>query len=154
VDLHLLAREVIAELAYFHPNTKNRVTLEGGMTIHADYNQIHQMLTQLLDNALKFHKPDTPSSVKIHIQASGKDCCRITIRDDGLGMKPEQLSRIFDAFVRLHHGGEYAGTGIGLALVKKIIERHNGSITVESMPSQGSAFTVTLPASSGQKLDM
>jgi PAS domain S-box-containing protein len=148
VDLHFLTREVITELSYFYPNAESRVTVEGGMIIHADYSQMHQMLAQLLDNALKFHKPDQLSSVTVRIQSSNKDKCQITISDDGLGIKPNQLSQIFDAFVRLHHGAEFPGTGIGLALVKKIVERHNGGITVESTPGQGSTFTVTLPISS------
>jgi light-regulated signal transduction histidine kinase (bacteriophytochrome) len=144
VDLQASIKEVIAELSYGVKDIHSQVTLVGNGTVEADAAQIHQMLAQLLDNALKFHPIGKQSVVKIEIYPTKTDC-RIMVTDDGVGIKPEHLSRIFNTFVRLHHGEKYAGTGIGLALVKKIVERHNGSITVESAPEKGSTFTVTLP---------
>jgi signal transduction histidine kinase len=145
VELKLLTEEVIAELRYTHKDIRNRIELNGSLAIEADQNQIRQMMTQLLDNALKFHKSGKPSSVKINIQAAPRNQCQITITDDGFGIKQEYFSKIFDTFVRLHSGTEYSGTGIGLSLVKKIIERHNGSIFVESILGEGSTFIVMLP---------
>jgi light-regulated signal transduction histidine kinase (bacteriophytochrome) len=144
-DVKAIVEEVLAELRDAFPDSRKRVELDGNMTIDADPRQIHQVMLQLLDNALKFHKPDQPSSVKIDIQPFNGQC-RISVKDDGLGMKAEHLDRIFNAFVRLHHGKDYPGTGIGLALVKKIVERHKGKVTVESVPGEGSTFAVMLPA--------
>ena len=83
--------------------------------------------------------------VQVDIQQWEADQCRITIRDNGIGMKAEYFDRIFDTFSRLHHGIEYPGTGIGLALVKKIVERHHGNIAVESSLGEGSTFSILLP---------
>lgn len=144
VDLKAVTREVIAELSYPFKDVHERVNLSGSMNIQADPNQMHQMLLQLLDNALKFHKPGHLSLVKITIEHAPEEQCQISISDNGIGMKQNYLHKIFDTFTRLH-GTEYAGTGIGLALVKKIVERHNGSIEVQSTPEVGTRFTIMLP---------
>ncbi|HEY9746294.1 MAG TPA: ATP-binding protein [Oculatellaceae cyanobacterium] len=145
VELNQIAREVITELSYAYPDIYDRVTLQGEMAIDAIASQMHQLLSQLLDNALKFHAPDQPSHVQINIAAENGNQCRITVMDDGIGILPEHFDKIFNAFVRLHSGTEYSGTGIGLALARKIVERHRGTLTVESILGQGSTFTGFLP---------
>lgn len=146
IDLRTLVQEAITSLDYVYNDIQARVQLQGNMKIEGDYNQIRQMMIQLLDNALKFHKPETPSQVVITIQPQQNNQCRIDVRDNGLGMKAEHLDKIFEVFFRLHHSVQFPGTGIGLAIVKKIVERHNGNIAVTSSPGEGSVFTVRLPS--------
>jgi PAS domain S-box-containing protein len=145
MELATTANEVIAELSYSYPDIRKRVKTSGSMVIEADTAQIHQMLSQLLDNSLKFHKPGNPSQVTIHIQPVETNQCQITLVDNGIGIKSEHLDRIFDIFTRFHSESDYSGTGIGLALVRKIVERHHGQIQVQSIPNQGSQFTILLP---------
>jgi two-component system CheB/CheR fusion protein len=144
-DLQAVLTEVIAELSYNFPDVHSRVDVSGDAVIEADYNQIRQVFVQLLDNAMKFHLPGRPSKVQVNIETSRDGLCRVSISDNGLGIKPEYLDRIFNTFVRLHHSSHYPGTGIGLTLVQKIVERHNGNVTVSSEAGYGSTFTVILP---------
>jgi PAS domain S-box-containing protein len=146
VHLGDVTEEAVTALSHTHKDINRRVTLEGAMTIEADPNQMHQMMIQLLDNALKFHKPGELSHVQVNMEPRGENQCRIRIIDDGIGIKPEHWDKIFETFVRLH-GKNYPGTGIGLALVHRIVERHGGSITAHSTPEKGATFTVTLPVS-------
>ncbi len=112
-------------------------------TVLADPGQLSRVLQNLIGNALKFRGDNPP---RIHIGAEkveGAWC--ISVSDNGIGIEPQYFERIFLVFQRLHTRREYAGTGIGLALCKKIIERHGGQIWVESQPGQGSTFFFTLP---------
>jgi light-regulated signal transduction histidine kinase (bacteriophytochrome) len=118
----------------------------------ADKRQMIQLFQNLIGNAIKFKKPDEPP--KIHIKAR-KDKNRnehvFSVRDNGIGMDQQYAERIFIIFQRLHTQDEYEGTGIGLAVSKRIVERHGGHIWVESEPSTGSTFYFTIPERSLQK---
>ena len=107
--------------------------------IFADECQIVSVFQNLIDNALKFQKRDeTP---KIHISAKKHDNEWIfSVKDNGIGIEDQYLNIIFEVFKRLHAVGEYEGAGIGLAIVKRIIDRHGGHIWVESSPGYGSTF--------------
>jgi PAS domain S-box-containing protein len=153
IELNTITNEVIAELSYSYRDIRQRVTISGSCLIDADPDQMHQMMSQLLDNALKFHSVGSLTNVTIQIQPLGADSCQITVADNGLGMKEEYFPRIFDAFVRLQHEKDYPGTGIGLTLVKRIVERHNGRIAVDSALEKGSTFTVILPLHQGNYAD-
>ena len=97
----------------------------------------------LIANAIKFRSSDTP---KIHISAQIEENQWILgVSDNGIGIDPQYSERIFEVFQRLHRRDEYEGTGMGLFLTKKILERHNGHIWVESEPGNGSTFYFTLP---------
>ena len=110
-----------------------------------DETQLIQLFQNLVANALKFHGK-TPPRVEVAAESQGRDGWRFTVKDNGLGIDAQYFERIFIIFQRLHGREEYPGTGIGLAICKKIVERHGGRIGVESRPGEGSTFWFTLPA--------
>jgi PAS domain S-box-containing protein len=120
------------------------VTYDPLPTVMADKLQMVQLFQNLIDNAIKFHGAEKP---RIHISGtrSGENWL-FTVRDNGIGIAPQHHERIFFVFQRLHARSEYPGTGIGLALCKKIVERHRGRIWVESWAGKGATFYFTLPA--------
>jgi light-regulated signal transduction histidine kinase (bacteriophytochrome) len=109
----------------------------------ADDTQLVQLFQNVVGNAIKYQKPGAP---RIHVSAveSGGGKWTFAVKDNGLGIDPQYFERIFGMFQRLHKRDEFAGTGIGLAICKKIVERHGGSISVESQPGQGSTFRFVL----------
>jgi light-regulated signal transduction histidine kinase (bacteriophytochrome) len=111
--------------------------------IVADSTQIVQLFQNLICNAVKFCREETP---RIHVSAvrNGRELI-FSVRDNGIGIAPEQTEEIFAAFRRLHDGSEFPGTGLGLATCAKIVERHRGRIWVESNPGEGSTFRFTIP---------
>ncbi|MCD6041752.1 MAG: multi-sensor signal transduction histidine kinase, partial [Burkholderiales bacterium] len=127
------------------------VTYDPMPTVQADEVQLGQLLQNLVGNALKFRSNSVP---RIHLGVLEKDSEFVfEVRDNGIGIEPQYYERIFMVFQRLHNKGEYPGTGIGLAICKKVVERHGGRIWVESRPAQGpdqgSSFFFTLPKSRG-----
>ena len=126
--------------------------------IEADPGQMHQMLQNLIVNGLKFHRPDVPPNVRVFAETrlissaelettspSTEQYCLISIEDNGIGFDEKYLDRIFTVFQRLHGKSDYEGTGIGLAVVRKIVERHSGTITAKSTIGKGTTFIITLP---------
>jgi light-regulated signal transduction histidine kinase (bacteriophytochrome) len=112
-------------------------------TLPADEGQLAQVFQNLIGNALKFRSASVP---RIHVGVAEKETeWEFEVRDNGIGIEPQYYERIFMVFQRLHNKGEYPGTGIGLAICKKVVERHGGHIWVESKPDEGSAFHFTLP---------
>lgn len=112
-------------------------------TVIGDAAQLTQLFQNLVGNALKF-RGEQPPRIQIGAERT-EQAWRFSVRDNGIGIDPQYFERIFLVFQRLHTRREYAGTGIGLALCKKIVERHSGQIWVESQPGQGSVFLFTLP---------
>lgn len=156
VNLEDVAREVIADLELRIEQTGGQVQLSPLPIIRADRLQMHQLLQNLISNALKYHRPESPPQVKVYSRAvvepvSGEPKVEICVEDNGIGFDEKYLDRIFQPFQRLISRSEYEGSGIGLAICRKIAERHNGSITAASSPGQGSIFITTLPLQSSQK---
>jgi signal transduction histidine kinase len=105
---------------------------------------MRQLIQNLISNAIKFRRPDVDPEVWVEADtAEGQ--LRLTVTDNGIGFDPQYSHRIFRVFERLHGRSEYPGTGIGLALCRKIAERHGGNVIAEGEPGVGSTFTVTLP---------
>jgi PAS domain S-box-containing protein len=157
-DLGLIAREVSADLETRIEQAGGRVEIEELPTIDADPMQMRQLLQNLIGNSLKYFRAGEPPVVRISsqkLEARGhesRDSSALTpqlyeilVVDNGIGFDEKYLDRIFTVFQRLHKKGEYEGTGIGLAICRKIVDRHNGTITARSSPGQGATFVVTLP---------
>ena len=113
----------------------------------ADPTQLGQVLQNLIGNAIKFRASDSP---RVHVSAGERPVEWIfSVKDNGIGIASEYFDRIFVIFQRLHVASEYPGTGIGLAVCKRIVERHKGRIWVESEPGGGSTFFFSIPKSDG-----
>jgi signal transduction histidine kinase len=126
----------------------------------ADRLQMSQLLQNLIGNALKFHKPGWRPVVMVGAESVAGSpgvaaLCRLIVEDNGIGFDEKYRERIFQVFQKLHGRNEYEGSGIGLALCRKIAERHGGHITAESVPGTGAKFIVTLPCTpiTGERRD-
>lgn len=144
VNLNELSRDVISDLENQLDRTQGKVELNTLPTIEADPTQMHQLLQNLINNALKFHQEDVPPVVQITSERS-RNICRIYVKDNGIGFDEQYLDRIFKPFQRLHSRQEYEGSGMGLAICRRIVERHGGQITAQSTEGVGSTFIVSLP---------
>ena len=151
VNLAEIASEVVNDLEGRIELVKGRVELGALPVIDAESLQMRQLLQNLIGNALKFRRPEEPPVVKVEAQiipdpvAPAKKLCQLRVSDNCIGFDEKYLDRIFNVFQRLHTRNEYEGTGMGLAIVRKIALYHGGDITAKSKPGQGSTFILTIP---------
>jgi light-regulated signal transduction histidine kinase (bacteriophytochrome) len=148
VDLNQIALGVLSDLEVRIEQTQARVEVENLPTIDADALQMRQLFQNLIGNALKFNKPGQPPVIGVRGEVrngSTPPRLELVVSDNGIGFDQKYADRIFVIFQRLHGRGEYEGTGIGLAICKKIVDRHGGTIQATSAPGQGTKFAITLP---------
>jgi PAS domain S-box-containing protein len=143
VDCNQVMTQVLSALQVAIAETSATITYDALPTILADRSKLGQILQNLISNAIKFHQ-ESPPIVHVSAQQYPQEWC-FSVQDNGIGIKPQYLDRIFEVFRRLHTQREYPGTGIGLAICKKIVERQGGRIWVESDPGVGAVFHFTFP---------
>ena len=143
VALWDVVRSVLHELPH-SPSVVYEVSPDELRTVNADPALLKQVLTNLLGNALKFSRNADPPRIQIGCERRG-DGTVYFIRDNGVGFDPQHAGKLFGVFERLHTGGDFEGTGVGLAIVKQIIERHGGQVWADSAPARGATFFFTLP---------
>ncbi|MBU2600870.1 MAG: HAMP domain-containing protein [Actinobacteria bacterium] len=144
VDLNIVARDVVSDLEDHIERVKGRVEVGHLPTIDADPTQMHQLLQNLIGNALRFYSEDSEPLVRVVAEIEGGEC-RLSVEDNGIGFDMQYLDRIFKPFQRLHGREDYEGSGMGLAICRRVVERHGGSITANSTPGKGATFLVTVP---------
>jgi two-component system, LuxR family, sensor kinase FixL len=149
VDLGDVVRVVISDLEVRAQERNGRVEAGALPVVFGDRGQLAQLFQNLIGNGLKFQKPGESPVVKVNSEAVRPDAAgaawRITVEDNGIGFDEKYRDRIFQIFQRLHGRAEYEGTGIGLAICRKIVERHGGVIAAHSSPGAGAKFVITLP---------
>jgi light-regulated signal transduction histidine kinase (bacteriophytochrome) len=143
-DCNTVIAQALGNLQRAVEESGARVTCAPMPTVTADASQLQQLFQNLLGNAIKF-RSEQPPEVSVKADRHGPEWV-FSVRDNGIGIHPHYAERVFVVFQRLHSRAEYPGTGIGLAICKKIVERHGGRIWVESQPGTGATFYFTIPA--------
>jgi light-regulated signal transduction histidine kinase (bacteriophytochrome) len=137
--------DVLQDLETRIAQTKARIDVGDLPFVDADPMQMRQLFQNLIANSIKFAKNGDPAKIRIHGRPEDGRV-RVYVEDEGIGFDEKYLDRIFKPFQRLHGREEYEGTGIGLAICQKIVQRHGGTITASSRPGEGATFCFTLPA--------
>jgi len=149
VDLNEITKEVLGDLEVRIEKSGAKVEIEELPKIDADPMQMRQLMLNLLSNALKFQPTGASPIIKISATTftplSREAQCELRVQDNGIGFDEKYMDKIFAVFQRLHGRTEYEGTGVGLAVCRRIIDRHHGTITARSQPEKGATFIVTLP---------
>ena len=150
VDLNKITTEVLSDLEVKIEETGATVEIGDLPVLDADPMQMRQLIQNLVGNALKFRQADTApiislSSKPLKVSNGFGKCCEITVKDNGIGFDEKYTDKIFAVFQRLHGRTEYEGSGVGLSICRKIVERHNGNIKAKSQPGEGATFILTLP---------
>jgi PAS domain S-box-containing protein len=149
IDLNLKLKNVMEDLELDIEKKKADIQVQQLPVVNGYRRQLEQLFQNLISNALKYSKADVPPIIKIEaqeVQKAGKAYHLISVKDNGIGFAQEYAEKIFQMFTRLHGKAEYSGTGVGLAIVKKVVENHNGYIEVESVVNEGTVFKIYLPA--------
>lgn len=153
INLNQVIGLVLEDLDYAIEDTGAKIYIESLPVIDADASQLGQVMMNLITNSMKFHKPNTPPEIRITCEEKipsilaedQRAWCCIRVEDQGIGFDQQYSERVFHLFQRLHGRDEYSGTGIGLALCRKIIERHGGTIGAVSEQGRGATFIICLP---------
>jgi len=157
IDLKELVADVKNDLSEELKNKNGKITLPTSIELEVVHFQFRQLMNNLLSNSIKYAKSDVPPVIIVDAEVitnaktidtnlvHGKEYVQITITDNGIGFEEQFAEKIFEVFQRLHSKQEYIGTGIGLAIVKKIVQNHNGTISASSESDQGAVFTLLIP---------
>ncbi len=154
VDLSRLARQVVEQLRSQDPTHAPTVTIPDGIVVEADRQLLRILLENLLGNAWKFTSRTANAKIELSIEPTPRGTACV-VRDNGAGFEMEFAGRLFTPFQRLHDASEFPGTGIGLATVQRIVERHGGQVWAEAKVAEGATFRFTLaPSSGGDRLGL
>jgi light-regulated signal transduction histidine kinase (bacteriophytochrome) len=155
LDLSDAVQQVLVDLEISIEQLNAKVNIIGLPVIEANRFQMFHLFQNLISNALKYHREEEPPSLTINGKtvASQNGYCRITVADNGIGFEEKYLDRIFKPFQRLHASTQFEGTGIGLAICKKIVDKHNGTITAKSKLQNGTTFIIELPVTQEKEND-
>jgi signal transduction histidine kinase len=155
VNLAESVREALSNLEISIERTGGKIQVDNLPTLEGDPSQMIQLFQNLIGNGLKFHREEEPPVVRVQaqqvflvkdrLQLRSEPVWEIRVEDNGIGFNENQLERIFLPFERLHGRGAYEGSGMGLAICRKIVERHGGTITAVSSPGKGATFIIALP---------
>jgi light-regulated signal transduction histidine kinase (bacteriophytochrome) len=150
VDLKAVVQNIASDLEDAINRAGGKIEIGNLPEVEADSTTIRYLLQNMIDNSIKYCKKVQAPHVKIHGEVSG-GTCSIFVEDNGIGFDEQYLDLIFRPFQQLHRRGKHEGIGMGLALCRKIVERHEGSITARSILGQGSTFIVRLPSIQREK---
>lgn len=149
VDMNAVVAKTLGNLKLQIEENRAKIVVDNLPTVLSDEQQMVQLMQNLISNAIKFHGNDRPE-VHISVTARYQDWT-FAVKDNGIGLNMEYGERIFQMFQRLNRGEKFPGTGIGLAIAKKIVERHDGKIWVESEEGKGATFFFTVPKAGGPR---
>lgn len=154
IDLSQVLKDVLSDLEVRVEQTDGKIEFQRLPAIEADPSQMRQLFQNLLANGLKFHRKGVPPVIHVSSKILNETTIEISFSDNGIGFEEKYLDRIFTIFQRLHGRHEYEGTGVGLAVCRRIVERHGGALTAVSSPDQGASFKITLPIKQSEVTDV
>lgn len=150
VDLAAVMADALSILEGAINGAHAQVTVAGELPrVRGNAGMLRSLFQNLIGNALKFHPADAPPRISVSAETRADGTCRIAVADDGIGFDPKHAEKIFGMFQRLHPRSEFSGTGMGLAICRRIAERHDGEISATSRPGSGSTFNVVPPLAKG-----
>ncbi|MDX1387209.1 MAG: ATP-binding protein, partial [bacterium] len=145
IDLNQTIKEVLSDVEVSIKESRGEIEINKLPLVRGDALQLHQVFQNLICNSLKFSQKNQVPRINIESKKPKKDFVQVTLTDNGIGIEEEYFEKIFQPFQRLHGREEYDGSGMGLTLCKKIVERHGGKISVKSQLGKGTTFIVELP---------
>lgn len=152
-DTNQILQDVLQDMETTIARENAVLEISGLPPIHGDPTQIRQVLQNLVSNAVKFHPNNQPPRILVYAENETPDGWTLVVQDNGIGFDPKYVDKLFHPFQRLHQRQEYTGTGIGMAIVKKILDRHNASVEVESAPNAGTTFRIRFIANRKEALE-
>jgi light-regulated signal transduction histidine kinase (bacteriophytochrome) len=151
VDMPAVVREVLTDLDALTTDSEAKIVIGALPDVSGERVLVAQVLRNVLTNSIKYRKKDRPLEVRISGRNLPEGEVEIVVADNGIGFDPEYSEQIFKPFHRLHSHTEYPGTGIGLAVCRKILERHGGGMRAEGRPGEGATFRIRMPQATGNQ---
>ena len=145
LDLSALVHDVVAELPVQQRRAPLRWHIQLDMQVTANPAAMKIVLLNLMGNAAKFTRDSATPQARVGLRAEGDEVVRISVQDNGVGFDPARATQLFKPFARLHARDDYAGSGIGLSIVQRIVQRHGGRVEAQAEPGRGACFEFTLP---------